>query len=211
MTGHAERVLRGDPDPPGRRVPGWAAVVWGGAVYGAVMGGFGGRPLQVLYSAAKVPLLIVVTTALALPSYFVLNALLGLRADWRAAVRAVAGTQAAVGLVLAALAPYTLVWYASSGDYHKAIAFNAAAFAVAGVSAQWVLRRRYAPLVARNPRHRTLLRVWLVVYAFVGVQMGWVLRPFVGYPGMRPTFVRPEAWGNAYVIVLDTAWKAVTR
>ena len=31
-----------------------------------------------------------------------------------------------------------------------------------------------------------MLRAWLGVYAFVGIQMGWVLRPFVGQPD-RPT------------------------
>lgn len=217
FVGHVDRILLGGPDPIGGRrpMPGWAAVVWGGAVYGAVMGGFGGltgdRLPQVAYSAVKVPLLLAVTTGLALPSFFVLNTLLGLRADFRAALRAVLGTQAAVGVVLAALAPYTLVWYLTSGDYHEATLFNAGMFAVASVAAQWVLRRRYAPLVARNRRHRVMLRVWLVVYAFVGIQMGWVLRPFIGDPGTRPTFFRPGAWGNAYVVVAETAWQAVSR
>ena len=27
-----------------------------------------------------------------------------------------------------------------------------------------------------------MLRTWLVIYVFVGIQMGWVLRPFVGSP-----------------------------
>jgi hypothetical protein len=35
---------------------------------------------------------------------------------------------------------------------------------------------------------RAILRVWLVVYAVVGAQMAWILRPFVGDPG------RPFEW-----------------
>ena len=27
-----------------------------------------------------------------------------------------------------------------------------------------------------------MLRTWLVIYVFVGIQMGWVLRPFIGDP-----------------------------
>jgi hypothetical protein len=64
---------------------------------------------------------------------------------------------------------------------------------------------------ARNRRHRVLLRTWLVVYAFVGIQMGWVLRPFVGAPGMPVQFFREEAWGNAYVIVARMIWDVITR
>jgi len=205
---HVEGVLRGN----GLLAPILAAV-WGGAAYGAVMGGFGGltgeRVAQVLYSAAKVPILFAATTALALPSFYVLNALAGLRADFPAALRAVIGSQGAVGVVLASLAPYTAVWYASTADYAEAIVFNGLMFAVASWAAQWALRRRYAHLITRNPRHRAIMRTWLFIYAFVGIQMGWVLRPFVGAPGARPTFFREGAWGNAYVIVAETLWKAV--
>jgi hypothetical protein len=157
-----------------------------GLFYGAVMGTFGGvrgeRALQLLYSGLKVPLLLLVTFALSLPSFFVLNTLLGVRNDFAQALRALVATQAVLTIVLASLAPFTALWYASTAAYRPAILFNAAMFAVASFAAQGLLRRWYAPLVARNPRHRLLLRTWIVIYAFVGVQMAWVLRPFVGDP-----------------------------
>ena len=63
-----------------------------GVLYGAAMGTFGGvrgeRLLQVVYSAAKVPLLLVVTFVIGLPSFFVINTLFGLRRDLSQAVRA---------------------------------------------------------------------------------------------------------------------------
>ncbi|QJW95200.1 hypothetical protein [Frigoriglobus tundricola] len=212
LRGAALRGAAHEPRPVGLW-SGLAVVAAGGVVYGGVMGAFGGfgadRLLQTVFSAVKVPLLLVVTTALALPSFFVLNTLLGLRDDFPEAARSVAVTQVAVAVVLAALAPYTALWYASTTDYHEALVFNAAMFAVASAAAQWVLRRRYARLVARNRRHRVMLWVWLGAYAFVGIQMGWVLRPFVGQPHARVTFFREESWGNAYVVVLETVWLAV--
>jgi len=69
----------------------------------------------------------------------------------------------------------------------------------ASVTAQLVLLRLYRPLIASNPRHRTMVRLWLIIYAFVGIQMGWTLRPFIGKPGLETSFFRQEAWGNAYV------------
>src|SRR5829696_1564831 len=154
-----------------------------GLLYGATMGTFGGvrgeRALQVLYSAVKVPLLLLVTFGLSLPSFFVLNTILGVRDDFPHVLRALVATQAVLTTILASLAPFTAFWYASSADYPAALLFNAAMFGVASVAAQWMLRRSYRPLIAANPRHRTLLRAWLVIYAFVGIQMAWVLRPFV--------------------------------
>ena len=76
-------------------VSGWTLVlivVVFGAGYGAAMGSYGGRagfagvrPLQMFYSAVKVPVLLLGTFALSLPSYFVLSSLLGLRGDLAAA------------------------------------------------------------------------------------------------------------------------------
>ncbi len=186
-----------------------------GLVYGAAMGSFGGllgqAALQIVYSAVKVPLLLLVTFALSLPSFYVINSLLGLSRDFREAVRALVAAQAGLAIVLASLAPFTLFWYVSFADYTAAVTFNTAMFAVASFAAQWIVRGYYRPLIQRNPHHRWMLRAWIVVYAFVGIQMGWVLRPFIGAPGTPVQFFRAEAWDNAYVIVARMLWRVFTQ
>jgi hypothetical protein len=177
------------------------------------MGTFGGltgdRPLQVLYSACKVPLLLLGTFLLSLPSFAVINTLFGLRRDLGEAIRAVVAAQAGVATVLASLAPFTLLWYVSAVSYQVAILFNAAMFTIASLAGQRLLRRYYQPLIARNRRHRVLLRTWIVVYAFVGIQMGWMFRPFIGSPNTPVQFFREETWGNAYVIVARLLWQVI--
>jgi len=37
----------------------------------------------------------------------------------------------------------------------------------------------------------------------VGVQMGWVLRPFIGDPNQSIQFFREDSWTNAYVAVAE--------
>ncbi len=208
--GRADAVLRG------RAVaPPWGLVVACGIAYGAVMGGFGGfggdRAWMVAFAAIKVPLLLVATLGLSLPSFFVINSLLGVRGDFAAAVRAVVASQAGLAIVLVALAPLTILWYASSADYQAAILFNAAMFAVASVAAQALLRRSYRPLIARDRRHRWPLRAWIVIYAFVGIQLGWSLRPFVGNPDQPARFFRGGVSENAYVIVARMIWDVLRR
>ena len=81
----------------------WLAgsVVLFGMLYGAAMGTFAGiggdRLWQVAYSAIKVPLLLLVTFLIGLPSFFVLNTLFGLRRDFTQALRALVAAQAGVG------------------------------------------------------------------------------------------------------------------
>lgn len=176
-----------------------------GLFYGAVMGTYSGlapdRLHQLLYSGAKVPLLLLATFLLCLPSFFVINTVAGLRDDFREVLRAVVATQSCITVVLAGLAPITAFWYLSCADYRQAVLFNAVMFGVASAASQVVVRRYYGPLIRRSSRHRQLLWAWFFLYAFVGIQMGWILRPFIGAPNMPVTFFRSGAWGNAYVVV----------
>ena len=153
-----------------------------------------------------------VTFAVALPGFFVVNTLAGVRDDFAAVLRAMLAAQAgltAVLAALAALAPLTLFAYAAVARYESAILFNALCFAAASLAGQALLARFYRPLEKRNPVHRTLRRLWLVLYGFVGVQMGWTLRPFIGRPGSPQQFFRDGAWGNAYVELADIARAAI--
>jgi hypothetical protein len=215
-----DSLLRGtrsglsSPDEPfSQQVPRLLAIILlFGSVYGGVMGAFGvmapGHAVQVAYGAAKVPMLLTVSFCISLPSFMVLNTLLGVRSDAREVLHALLSMQAGLTVVLASLAPFTALWYVSFSDYSVALMFNGAMFAIATITAQWMLRRSYRPLIARHSRHRALLRIWVLIYAFVAIQMAWVLRPFIGDPSGAVTFFRREAWGNAYVEVVRTALHA---
>jgi hypothetical protein len=217
----ADYILRGESLPERRAaavslsgVTLVASIVAFGMSYGGVMGSYGGfggpRLWQVVYSAVKVPVLLFTTFALSLPSFFVVNTLLGLRSDFRRVVRALLATQAGLTIILSALAPYTAFWYVCGSRYQPAILFNGLMFAVASISAQWMLRRSYRPLVEINPKHRLMLRAWLVIYLFVGIQMAWVLRPFIGDPAAPVQFFREGSWSNAYEVVIQMVWDVVT-
>jgi len=41
-----------------------------------------------------------------------------------------------------------------------------------------------------DPSVKGVFRIWVIVFALVGAQMGWVLRPFVGHPRADFTFFR---------------------
>ena len=187
-------------------------VVVFGVIYGAVMGSSGGvtgqRFWQVVFSAMKMPLLLAATFVVSMPSFFVMNTLAGVRSDFPQVVRALVATQAGLTIILASLAPITGLWYVSFSNYRAAILVNAVMFGVASFSAQQLLRRFYRPLVEHKDAHRWLRRAWLVIYAFVGTQMAWILRPFIGAPGTPTHFFRQEAWGNAYVKLAETIWQA---
>jgi len=75
-------------------------VITCGPFYGVVMGTYSGlaasRFHQLLYSGIKVPLLLLATFLLCLPSFLVINTIAGLREDFGQVLRALIGTQSCV-------------------------------------------------------------------------------------------------------------------
>ena len=56
-------------------------------------------------------------------------------------------------------------------------------------------------------RHvKTVFRVWIVIYGLVGAQMGWVLRPFVGDPGLPFEWLRTRE-SNFF----DAVWRSIVK
>ncbi|MEM9414850.1 MAG: hypothetical protein AAGA29_05155 [Planctomycetota bacterium] len=49
---------------------------------------------------------------------------------------------------------------------------------------------RYTPVTPGKAK--AVFRVWVIVYAIVGAQMGWVLRPFIGAPDVEFTWFRDK-------------------
>ena len=187
-----------------------------GAIYGAAMGVFTLHSLdrwpQVVYSAAKVPLLLLGSFILSVPSFYVFNTLAGLARDFPAAIRSLAATQSGLAIILASLAPLTLFWYCSFANYQAALAFNGMMFAVASLAAQILLKRHYGPLLRTNPRHAFMLVCWLAIYMLVAIQLAWLMRPFIGDPKRSPEFFRHDPFhNNAYEMALKTAWRFLTE
>ncbi len=208
---HTDEFLRatGRFDPARRaEQPAWwlpVMILVFAPIYGGLMGSWHldspERIWQVVYSAVKLPLLLFATSLLCLPGFLVLNTILGLRDDFREALQAILAGQAGLSVALASLGPVTRFWYFSTSSYRGALLFNAGMFAVATVAAQIVMFRYYRVLIRRHRHHRVMLCAWLVLYVFVGIQMGWLLRPFVGSAGMPTTFFRAEPFSNAYMVV----------
>ncbi len=67
------------------------------------------------------------------------------------------------------------------------------------MSDAWIEARRAYQQAARA---RAVLSVWTVIYAVVGAQMGWILRPFIGTPGLPFTWFR-ERDSNFFEAVLE--------
>src|SRR4051812_20052721 len=97
------------------------------------------------------------------------------------------------------------------GAVTNGTAAPAAAPAVAQVPPGYMLtpigHQRPAPRPADPkqpaPPSMTLLYVWILLFGFVGTQLGWTLRPFFGSPGMKFSLYR-DIDGNFYAEIFRT-------
>jgi hypothetical protein len=60
-----------------------------------------------------------------------------------------------------------------------------------------------APTAAQRPASMTLVRIWILLFGFVGTQLAWTLRPFFGDPD-APFALFREISGTFYSDVLRT-------
>jgi len=65
------------------------------------------------------------------------------------------------------------------------------------------------PLSHERVLARRTFQVWLVIYALVGAQMGWVLRPFIGSPSLRFEWFRGRE-ANIFIDIIRTIGELLT-
>lgn len=179
------------------------------ALYGAVLGSWHGSRLS-FYVAVKLPLVLLLTSALTMLLSWMGAALLGLPLKFgQVAVLTFLGL-AVGGLLLASLA--TVAWLftfcapepgVKARTAHNLLYLLHTAFVggcgLSGTVVLWsAMRRLGAPI-------RTLLPVyllWVLAYALVGGEVAWVLRPFVGSVYEPVVFLREDAFrGNVYEFI----------
>jgi hypothetical protein len=162
----------------------------GFGVFGFLLG-FTRSPLAGLVAAPKLMLVGLGSLGVCLPALHVYGRLLGARISALQAVCEALVALATTGLTLLGLAPVWLAFANSvnhppTGYFHVMLG-SLAFLGVAALRGVWVLVK------ALRGQGRTVLHLlaWTALYGMVGVQMAWVVRPFVGNPGSPTAALRP--------------------
>lgn len=191
------------------------------ALYGAVMGATnllqgsemaGEDKLMYIFSTAvKVPILFLLTLLIVIPPIYVMNAFMGARLSFRRMLAVLLAGMTVTSITLASMATVALFFSLTSISYNFIKLLHVLFFAYGGVVGIVYLAQCVRKVGGREGRRTPgeLFILWLVLYMFVGTQMAWVLRPFVGWPGEEFQLFR-ERDGNFYESVWDSFEAAVT-
>lgn len=180
------------------------------ALYGAVLGSWHG-PRLATYVAVKLPLVLLVTAALTVMLSFLLSSLLGVPLRFgQVAVLIFLGLSSA-SLLLASLSPVVYVFTLSAPPpapeartAHNLLYLMHTAFVGgSGLAGSLVARQALIASSGSAAAARRVYWSWVLAYAFVGGEVAWALRPFVGSVYYPVVFLRADALHrNVYEFIL---------
>ncbi|MBE9125398.1 MULTISPECIES: actin-binding WH2 domain-containing protein [unclassified Coleofasciculus] len=175
------------------------------AVYGAIIGSSHSL-LQALSSAIKLPALYLITLIICFPTLYFFNILFGSRKSFGQHFAMLLTAVAVISVLLFSFAPITLFFLISTNHYQFYKLLNVAIFAITGFIGVKFLYQGMQLLSEEDTEgletRMNILRFWLVLYAFVGTQLAWTLRPFFGKPSSSFELFR-QMNGNFYLDIVN--------
>ncbi len=189
-------------------------ILLGAGCYGAAMGWWR-DPVQGLFVAVKFPLIILLTTAGNALIHAMLAPLLGLNISFRQSLSAMVMSFAITSAILGAFSPLIafVIWNVPPMSGHADVlpSYNliklahVAIITFAGTTGNTRLFQLLEHLGGSRVVAGRVLVAWLAGNFFLGSQLAWILRPFIGTPTLPVAFYRHDALqGNFYESVIRT-------
>ncbi len=161
--------------------------------------------LQMLTSAVKVPVLYLLSVAVCFPVLFIILVLMGARLSFSQTLALILLALTLNSILLTSCAPIVLFFVFTGSNYHFIKLLHVVIFTFSGFWAMLALWQGLRAMCEKSdlyPKQSIrILQVWVLVFGFVGTQMAWTLRPFVGSPDMSFQLFRQEQQGNFYEAV----------
>jgi hypothetical protein len=188
-----------------------STIIIGAALYGLSAGAYSSAP-QAASAAVKLPLLILATFVICFPAFFVVQVLVGSRLRLGQALVLALVAPALTAVLLAAFIPITVFFLITGANYYFLELLHVGLVLIAGLTGMYALHEGLTIVCEKGgiyPRKAlTIMRVWALLFAFVGVQMAWNLRPFLGDRG-EPFKVFRHYEGNFYAAIIYSLDKLV--
>ena len=151
-------------------------------LYGMVMVSYHSF-LQSVVTGLKVIILFLSTVIICFPSFFIIQQVLGSKMSFRQMIVIVLSWVVLTATIALSFAPIVIVFKITGGNYHLLQLLHVAIFIFAGIFGMRLMvdALKYAcenksiyPQIGV-----TVFRIWIIILAFVGIQLAWNLRPFL--------------------------------
>jgi len=151
-------------------------------IYGVVMGSYHSF-LQSIVAGIKVILLFLSSIIICFPSFFIIQQVFGSKMSIRQMIIIVLGGLVLTSSIILSFTPIVIFFQITGGNYHFLQLLHVAIFIFGGIFGLRLMvdalkyaceKRDIYPKIGV-----TVFRIWIIILAFVGIQLSWNLRPFL--------------------------------
>lgn len=168
----------------GRKIAGlMVLLIFFSCIYGIVMGSYNSL-LQAVTSGLKMPLLFIIDMLICLPAFFMIQYILGSRLSLSQMIAIVLSGFVLTTAILVSFSPIVLFFLLTGSEYDFLKLLHVAIFIFSGIfGMRTIIEALQYSCETKNVYPKTgvkIFRFWIIILAFVGMQLSWILRPFIG-------------------------------
>lgn len=173
-------------------------------VYGIVMGGYHSLA-QAIASGIKVPILFSIVLIICFPAFFIIQFILGSKLKLSQMISIILTGFVLSTAIIVSFTPIVVFFLLTGGNYYFLQLLHITIFILSGIFGMKTIidALRYSceqhniyPKIGVD-----IFKFWIVILVFVGIQMAWNLRPFLGDKNESFKLFR-EYEGNFYAALI---------
>ncbi|MCI4667279.1 MAG: hypothetical protein MRZ79_03895 [Bacteroidia bacterium] len=180
--------------------------------YGLIMGSYNGL-FQALTSGLKLWGLFLLTLLICFPSFYIVQIVLGSKIGIKQLLIILLSGLVMVSTIMLAFGPIVIFFQLTGDNYNFIQLLHVGIMIFAGIFGMNVvldaLKDACMNLEVYPKIGLTVFQVWVVIFAFVGLQLSWNLRPFVGNKEMPFELFRQNTQGNVYSAIFGSIGKLI--
>ena len=176
-------------------------------VYGVVMGAYH-SVTQALVSGIKVAVLFSLVIIICFPAFFIIQYILGSKLRLHQMISIILSGFVLTSAIMVSFAPIVVFFLLTGSNYYFLQLLHIAIFLLSGFFGMRTVidalkfsceKKSVYPQIGV-----AVFRFWVVIMAFVGIQLAWNLRPFLGDRGQQFELFR-DYEGNFYTALIYSA------
>ena len=175
------------------------------AFYGFVMG-IDHSISQAVSSMVKLPVLFYLSLFICYPAMFTYNAFLGSKMTLSQSIAMIISALTLTSAILASFTPISLFFIVIESSYEFLVLLHVTLMAIAGLAGMAALisgLKSACEKYSVYPKFGIkIFRFWVVIFGFVGTQLAYNLKPFVGSPDLAFQLLR-HSKGNFYILIIN--------
>lgn len=175
--------------------------------YGLVMGSYNSFA-QALLSGTKLWSLFTLTMLICFPAFYIVQIVLGSKIGMKQLMIILLSGLVMVSTIMLAFAPIVIFFQLSGGNYNFLQLLHVGIMIFSGIFGMRIVLESLKNACENQqvyPRiGLTVFKFWVLIFAFVGLQLSWNLRPFLGHKDMPFELVREDTRGNVYSTLLGS-------